>query len=67
LAQLLVHSPNAFIDSLSQRYFRGAMSPVLRSALLDLAAGQTTWGDPAQRAMALLQFALSSPAFGVIK
>lgn len=67
LAQLLVRSPNAFIDSLSQRYFRGAMSPVLRSALLDLAAGQTTWGDPAQRAMALLQFALSSPAFGVIK
>jgi hypothetical protein len=64
---MLERSPREFVDSLNVRYFRGAMPPLLRTSILDLAAGQNTWGSSRQRAMTLMQYALSSPSFGVIK
>jgi len=67
LAKMLERSPREFVDSLNVRYFRGAMPPLLRTSILDLAAGQNTWGSSRQRAMTLMQYALSSPFFGVIK
>ena len=67
LARILERSPKEFVDTLNTRYFRGVMPPLLRSSILDLAAGQTTWGSPRRKAVRLLQYALSSPAFGVMK
>jgi hypothetical protein len=67
LARMLERSPKEFVDTLNTRYFRGVMPPLLRSSILDLAAGQTTWGSPRRKAVRILQYALSSPAFGVIK
>jgi uncharacterized protein (DUF1800 family) len=67
LARILERSPKEFVDTLSTRYFRGAMPPLLRSSILDLAAGQTTWGSSRRKAVLLTQYALSSPAFGVMK
>jgi len=67
LTKMLERSPKEFVDSLNVRYFRGAMPPLLRTSILDLAAGQNTWGSSRRRAMTLMQYALSSPSFGVIK
>jgi len=67
LAKALERSPKEFVDILSSRYFRGVMPPLLRTSIQDLAAGQNTWGSSRQRAMTLMQYALSSPSFGVIK
>jgi uncharacterized protein (DUF1800 family) len=67
LARVLERSPKEFVDSLNTLYFRGVMPPLLRASILDLAAGQTTWGNPRSKAVRLLQYALSSPAFGVMK
>jgi hypothetical protein len=67
LAKALERSPKEFVDILNSRYFRGVMPPLLRTSILDLAAGQNTWGSSRQRAMMLMQYALSSPSFGVIK
>jgi uncharacterized protein (DUF1800 family) len=67
LARILERSPKEFVDTLNMRYFRGVMPPLLRSSILDLAAGQTTWGSPRTKAVLLTQYALSSPAFGVMK
>ena len=67
LARALDRSPKEFVDSLNVRYFRGAMPPLLRTSFLDLAAGQNGWGNSRQRVMSLMQYALSSPSFGVIK
>jgi uncharacterized protein (DUF1800 family) len=67
LSKMLDRSPKEFVDSLNIRYFRGAMPPLLRTSILDLAAGQNTWGNYRQRTMTLMQYALSSPSFGVMK
>lgn len=67
LARALERSPREFVDSLNVRFFRGAMPPLLRASILELAAGPTSWGSARQRAMTLMQYALSAPSFGVIK
>lgn len=66
LGRILERSPKEFTDALNVRYFRGVMPPLLRSSIMDLAA-RTTWGTPRQKALTLVQFALSSPSFGVMK
>lgn len=60
------NSPTAFVDLVSERYFRGTMPAVLRQNLLDLAP--TTYGQSAdEKAISLLQYALSTPYYGVIR
>lgn len=61
-------SPKDFLDLLSERYFRGAMPPTLRSNL-EQVIRQPTWNasDVQDSAMRMLAFALATPAFGVIK
>ncbi len=66
LGQAFSRSPKDLIDLISARWFRGAMPPTLRSNLTGLAVSQT-WDSPDRAAMVLLQFALSTPYFGVIK
>ncbi len=66
LGQAFSKSPKDLIDLISTRWFRGAMPPTLRSNLAGLAVSQT-WDSPDRAAMVLLQFALSTPYFGVIK
>ncbi|MGH8852717.1 MAG: DUF1800 domain-containing protein [Telluria sp.] len=59
-------SPAVFADLVSERYFRGAMPAVLRQNLIELAP--TTWGNtPDQKAISLLQYALVTPYYGVIR
>lgn len=59
-------SPAAFAELVNERYFRGAMPPVLRQNLIELAP--TVWGNtPDQKAVSLLQFALATPYYGVIR
>jgi uncharacterized protein (DUF1800 family) len=59
-------SSTAYVNLVSDRYFRGAMAPTLRQNLIDLAP--TIWGDNTNaKAMNLLAYALSSPYYGVIK
>ena len=60
-------SPQTYLDFLSARWFRGAMPPTLRSNLQALMIGDKNWQTPQEGAVALLQYALSSPYFGVIK
>jgi uncharacterized protein (DUF1800 family) len=58
--------PAVFVDLVSERFFRGAMPAALRQNLLDLAP--VTWGDtPDAKAISLLQFALATPYYGVIR
>lgn len=62
----LSRSPDAFIDLMSQRLFKGSMSPTLREAskiLLD----ETRYDSPGARAALVMTFMLTTPAFGVIK
>lgn len=61
-------SSKAFSDYLSARYFRGVMPPTLRSNI-DQLIKQPTWDtrDPAEGAFRMLDFALTSPYFGVMK
>lgn len=66
LGQAFAQSPKAFVDLVSSRWFRGAMPPTLRSNLMALAVAQT-WTTPDQGAFTLLQYALTTPYFGVIK
>ena len=66
LGQAFAQSPKAFVDLVSARWFRGAMPPTLRSNLMALAVAQT-WTTPDQGAFTLLQYALTTPYFGVIK
>ena len=66
LGQAFAQSHKAFVDLVSARWFRGAMPPTLRSNLLALAASQT-WNSPDEGAFKLMQYALSTPYFGVIK
>lgn len=66
LGQAFAQSPKTFVDLVSARWFRGAMPPTLRSNLTALAVAQT-WTTPDQGAFTLLQYALTTPYFGVIK
>jgi hypothetical protein len=62
----LEKSPQAFMDLISQRLFRGSLPPRLRQAgqiLLDEASNESS----GQRAALVLTFLLTTPAFGVIK
>jgi uncharacterized protein (DUF1800 family) len=60
------NSPSAFADLVNERYFRGAMPATLRQNLIELAP--TTWGNtPDQKAISLLQYALATPYYGVIR
>ncbi len=59
-------SPAALADLISERFFRGAMPATLRQNLIELAP--TTWGStPTQKAVSLVQFALATPYYGVIR
>lgn len=66
LAQTFSLSPQAFVDEVSSRWFRGAMPPTLRNNLIFLANSQS-WESSEQAALTLLQFALATPYFGVMK
>lgn len=66
LGQAFTKSPTAFIDIVSERWFRGAMPPTLRSNLLALAQSQN-YGSADMTAMNLVQFALITPYFGAIQ
>ena len=62
----LEKSPQAFLDLMSQRLFRGSLTPPLRQAaqiLLNETANEST----GQRVALVLTFMLTTPAFGVIK
>jgi len=62
------NSSKAFIDLVSQRYFRGAMPPTLRSYLEQLIREQSgSRRDQDELAMLMLGLALASPYYGVIK
>lgn len=67
LAAAFSQSPKAFVDLVSMRFFRGAMPPTLRSTLQSLMVGEKNWNSPQDGAISLLQFALTSPYYGVIK
>lgn len=59
-------SPQALVNLINERYFRGAMPPTLRQNLIDLAP--TVWGESANgKAVAVLGYALATPYYGVIK
>lgn len=66
LAQAYALSPQAFVDEVSTRWFRGAMPPTLRNNLIFLANSQG-WASSEEAALTLLQFALATPYFGVMK
>ena len=66
LASAFKTSPDAFLDLVSKRWFRGAMPVTLRNNLLSLIKGEI-WVSPEDGALTVLQFALASPFFGVIK
>jgi uncharacterized protein (DUF1800 family) len=61
-------SPRVFADLLNDRYFRGAMPPTLRTSLEQLIA-KPQWDarNPQEGAFRMLDYALSSPYFGVVK
>lgn len=59
-------SPSIFLDLVSKRWFRGAMPVPLRNSLISLMNGER-WDSNQSGALTTLQFALTSPAFGVIK
>jgi len=62
----LEKSPQAFMDLMSQRLFRGSLTPPLRQAtqvLLNETGNEST----GQRAALVMTFMLTTPAFGVIK
>ncbi len=61
-------SPRAFNDWLSEKFFRGAMPPTLRSNVEQLIQ-QPPWviGDSAGATLLMLDYALTSPYYGVIK
>ena len=63
-----VRSPKDFLDLLSERYFRGALPPTLRSNLEQLIR-QPTWNvnHPSEGTTRMLGTALATPTYGVIK
>jgi uncharacterized protein (DUF1800 family) len=61
-------SPTAFNDFLSTRYFRGAMPPTLRSNIEQLIRNpQWNAANISEGALRMLDYALASPYYGVIK
>ena len=59
-----------FIDWLSERYFRGAMPPTLRSNIEQIVnQANPPWNtrQPAEGPLRMLAFALATPYYGVIK
>lgn len=66
LSTTFAKSPNEFVDLVSKRWFRGAMPATLRNSLISLINGEK-WESNEFGAMTSLNFALSSPSFGVIK
>jgi uncharacterized protein (DUF1800 family) len=63
-----VRSPKDFLDLLSERYFRGAMPPTLRSNMEQMIkAPQWNANDATEGTMRMLTFALATQYFGVIK
>jgi hypothetical protein len=61
-------SPTAFNDFLSARYFRGAMPPTLRSNIEQLIRNpQWNAANVSEGALRMLDYALASPYYGVIK
>lgn len=62
----LEKSPQAFLDLMSQRLFRGSLSPSLRQAA-QILLNETANEGTGQRAAVVLTFMLTTPAFGVIK
>ncbi|MFC0169021.1 DUF1800 family protein [Pseudoduganella danionis] len=65
-AQLLRTDPTAFLDMVSQRWFRGAMPPTLRSKMATLMQSET-WNSNEEGALTMIQFALASPYYGVMR
>ena len=61
-------SSKIFSDYLSERFFRGTMPPTLRSNI-DQLIREPQWDtrDPAEGTLRMLDFALTSPYYGVIK
>lgn len=66
LSTAFAKSPSDFVDLVSKRWFRGAMPATLRNNLISLINGER-WESNEAGALTSLQFALSSPTFGVIK
>jgi uncharacterized protein (DUF1800 family) len=62
----LEKSPQAFMDMMSQRLFRGSLTPPLRQATQVL-LNETANESAGQRAALVMTFMLTTPAFGVIK
>ena len=62
----LEKSPQAFMDLMSQRLFRGSLTPPLRQATQVL-LNETANESSGQRAALVMTFMLTTPAFGVIK
>ena len=61
-------SPKDFLDMLSERYFRGAMPPTLRNNMEQMIkAPNWNANDMSEGAMRMLDFALTTPYYGVIK
>ena len=63
-------SPRAYLDLLSERYFRGAMPPTLRANIEQIVSQKYPPWDartPDDGALRMLDYALASPYFGVIK
>ncbi len=70
LAASFFKSPAAFSDWLAVRHFRGAMPPTLRSNLSQLMSMQYppyNKNDPYEGPIRMLNYALLTPYFGVIK
>lgn len=65
-ARALATSPQALINLVSERYFRGAMPVALRQHLAELAPLLGA-GSSHEHAMGLLLYALASPYYGVIR
>lgn len=64
--QAFNESPQALVNLINARYFRGAMPPTLRQNLIELAP--TVWGEDSNgKALALLLYALATPYYGVIR
>ena len=68
LVDAYARSARSFSDFLSERYFRGAMPPTLRTGLEQLIA-KPQWDArfPIEGSIRMLDYALFSPYFGVIK
>lgn len=70
LVGAFTRSPGAYADWLAQRYFRGTMPPGLRSSLAEIMSLQFPpyrRDDPPEGALRLLNYALLTPYYGVIK